>query len=398
MTTALSARLHRSPLASPSAVLFLALFASQAGVLVLSPILTDIAAEFDVSIAQAGQLRILAAPLAAVAAVAAGRALGRFSPRALIGAGAAMVAVGSVASAAAPTFALLAVAQVPMWVGIAMLIAAAVAATAAWSAPDERTRVVSHALAGAPSAWIVGMPIIGVVSSTDWRLAFLALPLPAALLAALAVAARPADRPLDAAAGSLPALLRRTGPRRWALGELCANAAWAGTLVYSGALFREVYGVSTAATGVLLALVAAAYLVGNRWAGRSSPAAARRAMLVASVGAAVAVALTWAFTESVVLTLVFFATASAITAARMVAGTVYGFSVAGGLGREVGTIRAASTQIGYLVGSLAGGAAIAVGGFGLLSVASGGLFLAATLPYLCLRKPCRFQAAVGAAG
>ena len=56
------------------------------------------------------------------------------------------------------------------------------------------------------------------------------------------------------------------------------------------------------------------------------------------------------------------------------------------------------TQIGYLVGSLAGGAAIAVGGFGLLSVASGGLFLAATLPYLCLRKPCRFRGGRGAAG
>ena len=329
-------------------MLFLALFASQAGVLVMSPILTDIASEFDVSIAQAGQLRILAAPLAAVVAVATGRALGRYSPRALIGAGAALVAVGSVASAVAPTFALLALAQVPLWAGIAMLIAAGVAATAAWSTPEERTRVVSHALAGAPTAWIVGMPVIGLVSSVDWRLAFLVLPLPAALLAVLAVAARPADRPLAAAAGSLTALLGRTGPRRWALGELCANAAWAGTLVYSGALFREGYGASTAATGVLLALVAAAYLVGNRWAGKSKPAAARRAMLVASVGAAVAVALTWAFTENVVVTLVFFATASAITAARMVAGTVYGFSVAGGRGGEVGTIRAASTQIGYL--------------------------------------------------
>jgi predicted MFS family arabinose efflux permease len=397
MTTAVSTRLAHSMLASPSGVLFLALFASQSGVLVLSPILSDVAEEFDVSIAHAGQLRILAAPLAAIAAVAAGRALRRYSPRALIGAGAALVAAGSVASAAAPTFALLALAQVPMWVGIAMLIAAGVAATAAWSAPEERTKVVSHALAGAPSAWIVGMPVIGVVSAVDWRLAFLALPLPAALLAALAVASRPADRPLDAAGGSLRALFARTGPRRWALGEVFANAAWAGTLVYSGALFREVYGASPAATGILLALVAAAYLVGNRWAGKSSPAGARRAMLVCSVGAAIAVGLTWAFTANVVVTLVFFATASAITAARMVAGTVYGFSVAGGHGREVGTIRAASTQVGYLIGSLAGGLAIAVGGFGLLSVASGGLFVAATLPYLCLRKPCRFQAAVGTA-
>ena len=397
MTTTVSTRLAHSMLASPSGVLFLALFASQSGVLVLSPILTDVAEDFDVSIAQAGQLRILAAPLAAVAAIATGRALGRFAPRALIGVGAAFVAVGSIASAAAPSFTLLALAQVPMWVGIAMLIAAGVAATAAWSAPEERTKVVSHALAGAPAAWIVGMPIIGVVSAVDWRLAFLALPLPAALLALVAVAARPSDRPVDAAVGSLTGLLRRPGPRRWALGELFANSAWAGTLVYSGALFREVYGASPFATAIMLALVATAYLVGNRWAGKSSPASARRAMLVGSVGAAFAVAFTWLFTGNVVVTVGFFAVAAAITAARMVAGTVYGFGVAGGLGREVGTIRAASTQIGYLVGSLAGGVAIAVGGFGLLSVAFGGLFLAATLPYVCMRKPCRFQAAVGTA-
>ena len=154
------------------------------------------AAEFDVSIAQAGQLRILAAPFAAVVAIATGRALARFSPRALIATGSALLAVGSLASAVAPTFALLALAQVPMWAGIAMLLAAGVAATAAWSAPEERTKIVSRALAGAPAAWIVGMPVIGLVWSIDWRLAFLVLPFPAALLAGLAVPPRPADTPI----------------------------------------------------------------------------------------------------------------------------------------------------------------------------------------------------------
>ena len=72
---------------SPSLVLFLALFASQSGVLVLSPILSDVADDFGVSIAAAGQLRIVAAPLAAVVALLAGRALVRFSPRALLGVG-----------------------------------------------------------------------------------------------------------------------------------------------------------------------------------------------------------------------------------------------------------------------------------------------------------------------
>jgi predicted MFS family arabinose efflux permease len=365
---------------SPSLVLFLAFFASQAGVLVLSPILSDVADDLGVSVAQAGQLRILAAPLAVLAALAAGRLLVRFSPRALLGAGSALLALGSSASAVAPSFDLLALAQVPMWIGIATLLTAGVAATSSWSEPERRTRIVSHALAGPPAAWIVGMPIIGLVAEVDWRLAFLAFPLPAALLAGLALAARPGDHPIRAAETSLRGLLRRPAARRWALGELLANSAWAGTLVFSGALLTEQYGMSTAATGVALAAVAVAYLAGNRRAGRLAAEDAMRAMLVCSVGAAVLVALTWSFTPALVPTLVVFAASGAVVATRTVAGTVYGFAAAGDLGREVGTARAVTTQLGYLIGAMAGGAALAVGGFALLGVVFGGIFVASTVP------------------
>jgi MFS transporter, DHA1 family, inner membrane transport protein len=379
---------------SPSLVLFLALFASQAGILTLAPILSDVAEDFDVSIAKAGQLRILAAPLAALVAIAAGRSLVRFSPRALLGVGSALLAFGSIASAVAPTFALLAAAQVPAWAGVATLIAAGVAATASWSEPESRTRVVAHALAGAPAAWIVGMPLIGVVAEVNWRLAFLVLPLPAALLVGVAVARRPRDVPLTGAHGSLAGLLGRLEARRWALGELLANSAWAGTLVFSGALFTERFGLSTATTGLALAGVAAAFLAGNQLAGRADPSRARRAMLEGSVGASVLVALTWALAPSVGITLLLFAAAAFVAATRTVAGTVYGFQVSGNLGREVGSIRAATNQVGYLVGSVLGGLALAVGGFSALAVVFGGLFLASTLPYLCLRQTCRTRLAL----
>ncbi len=104
-------------------------------------------------------------------------------------------------------------------------------------------------------------------------------------------------------------------------------------------------------------------------------------MLVCSLAAAVAVVLTWTFTPAVAVTLVLFAASGAFVATRTVSGTVYGFSVAGDLGREVGAIRGVTTQLGYLIGALVGGAAIAIGGFALLGVAMGGLFVASTLPY-----------------
>lgn len=382
---------------SPSVVLFLALFASQAGVLVMAPILADVTAEFGVSIAEAGRLQILAVPLAAGVAVAAGRLLMRVSPRTLLATGSGLVAVGSLASALAPTFQLLALAQVPMWTGVSILLAAGVAATAAWSEPERRTAVVAHALAGPPTAWIVGMPLIGLVAEVDWRLTFLAFPLPAALVAGLAVLGRPGDVPIVGSTASLAGVLRRRDVRRWALGELLGNSAWAGTLVFSGALFTEVHGASPTVTGLALALVAAVYLVGNQWGGRVNSARARRAMLEATAAAAVAVGLTWAYTPSTATTLVFFSVAAFFAAARTVSGTVYGFSIAGDLGREVGAIRAATSQLGYLIGSLVGGIALAIGGFAALAVAFGGLFLISTLPYACLRSACRARVALEAA-
>ena len=365
--------------------------------LVLSPILSDVADDFGVSIATAGQLRIVAAPLAAAVALLAARSLVRFSPRALLGAGSALVSLGSVASALAPSFAALVLAQVPLWAGISLLLTAAIAASAAWSTPESRTRVVASMYAGPPAAWIVGMPLIGVVAEVDWRLAFLVLPLPAALLAGLAAAGRPHDAPLAATGTSLRDLLRRPAPRRWALGELLATSAWAGTLVYSGALLTDGYGMTTTATGVALAAVAVAYLLGNQRAGRGSPDRARSTMLATSVVGAAAVVLTWAFTPAVAVTLVVFAISGAMVATRTVVATVYGFSVAGNLGREVAAARAVTTQLGYLVGSLAGGAAFALGGFPALAVAFGGLLLASTLPYVSLRSGRRPVLATAAA-
>ena len=158
---------------SPSLVLFMSVFTSQAAVLVLSPVLVEVARDLDVSTAVAGQLRVFAAPVAAVVAVLVVRSARRLALRSLLCAGTALVAAGSLASAAAPSFVVLALAQVPIWIGVAVLVTGGV-------------------------------------------------------------------------------------------GELLAMSAWAGMLVFSGALFVEVHRASTRLTGLLLATVAVAYSSATR--------------------------------------------------------------------------------------------------------------------------------------
>ncbi|HJQ73469.1 MAG TPA: MFS transporter [Gaiellaceae bacterium] len=372
----------RSLLASPATALFMSVFTSQAAVLVLSPILVDVARDFDVSTAVAGQLRIVAAPVAALVAIAVVRAGARLPYRLLLSGGAAFVGVGSLASAVAPSFVALAIAQVPLWIGVATLVAGGIGAAGAWSAPEERSRLVARSLAGAPAAWIVGMPTIGWVAETDWRLAFLAVPLPAAVVTVALLAAIPGGEPELRAAPSLLRLLRAPRAGWWAIGELLAMSAWAGTLVFSGALFIETYGASARLTGIVLATVAGAYLAGNLLGGRMRGACARRALAWGNVGAAVAVALTWIVTPHLLVTVALFGLAAAIVAARTVTGTTYGFVLAGERKLEVGGARAALTHVGYLAGSLLGGAALAIGGGAAVGIAFGSLFLAAAAPYL----------------
>jgi DHA1 family inner membrane transport protein len=133
-------------------------FTSQAGVLVLSPVLVTVARDLHVSTATAGQLRIVAAPIAAVMAVVVAKTAAGLPYRLLLTAGAALVAAGSVASAAAPSFVALAAAQVPLWIGVAVLVAGGIGAAGSWSEPQERGKLVARSLAGAPAAWIVGRP------------------------------------------------------------------------------------------------------------------------------------------------------------------------------------------------------------------------------------------------
>ena len=88
----------------------------------------------------------------------------------------------------------------------------------------------------------------------------------------------------EAPAAGLRVVLADRTVVRWLASELLANAAWVGSLVYCGALLVEVNGTSAVATGLLLALVAIAYIAGTlalrRWS-RLDPHDTLRALALA---------------------------------------------------------------------------------------------------------------------
>jgi len=373
-----------STLTSPRTVTFLCLFTSQAALLVLSPVLPEIAREFGVSTAAAGQLRAVTGGAGGVTALVLAIIPRRPGMRELLCLGAGCVAVGSALSAAAPSLAALALAQAVAGVGVGLLVSVGVAAAGSWPAPAARAHVLAWAIAGMPTAWILGMPVVGAVAAADWRLAWLALPTAAALATLTVLRLRPPDAP-SARRGGDAGTWRRPEVARFTLGELLANAAWASVLTYAGALLLGSYAIAPVAVALGLAAMAIAMLPGTFLARRRAAGGATRGVLAGlTVFQAVAVLALGAWRPAAGVTLGLLALMAYVNGRRSMVASALGMDSAPEDKVAVMSLRAAANSFGHLLGAAAGGAALELGGFTALGAVLAALFLAAALIHVAV--------------
>jgi MFS transporter, DHA1 family, inner membrane transport protein len=380
-------------LARPAITLFLSMFAGQAGFLVLAPILPEVSHEFGVSTATAGQLRLVSGIAGGLTAIALAPLARRLDLRGLLSLGLALLAAGSLASAAAPSLAVLVGAQVAIGSGLGIVVSAAVAAAAEWAADGNRARVLSWALVGQPAAWVAGMPVVGAIADVDWRLTWLAVPFAASLLALGAVRRRRPATTASALSATWRQLWRDPAVAGWAIGELFAFAAWGGTLVFSGALFLESYETTPGTVGLLLAAGAAAYFPGNFLARRWVARAGRGLLVGLALLLAGGVVVFGAVRPSLAVSGFLFAALVFLAGGRTMAGSAIGLDAAPEHKLAVTSIRAAATQFGYLLGAGAAGAALATGGYPALGATQATLFLAAAVPHVLIAASARTRGA-----
>jgi MFS transporter, DHA1 family, inner membrane transport protein len=377
------------------ATLALCLGASQTAILVLSPVLPAVASDLDVTTAEAGQLRTVSGLAACATALLAGLVASRVGLRELLGAGMVVLAAGSLESALAPSFGLLVAGQLVVGLGVGLSYAAGVAAAGDWSAPGDRSRVLALALLGPPLAWVVGMPLGGFLGDVSWRLALGIGPALVALGALAALATTPSRAPAARRAG-LGAVLRSGGVVSWSVGELLAYSAWAGALVFVGALFVEEYGLSTGETGLLLGAAAFVYVPGNILFRRWIDVHAGVLLVALPLCAAVLAAVLYGVRRDLWTTVAVFAALSFVAGGRTLAGSARGLDLAPELRLGVTGVRTAALQLGYFVGAAAGGVALGSGGYGALGLALAALFAGASVPHLVRTRAAGRQAASGA--
>ena len=291
------------------------------------------------------------------------------------------LAIASLVSGAAPNFAVLVVAQALVGVGIGVSYAAAVAATAEWSTAENRSRVLAVDAARA-------------AARVDHRDAARRDPRRGQLAAGLARRAGGDGRGRDRASPPAARHSARDGtrraprgadvPRRRTLDDRRALRVlgWAGALVYMGALLVETYDLSIAATGLALGFGALVYVPGNFLFRRWVDAHGRLLLVALALSAAVTVGLLGAFRPSVWVSVGLFALLCFIAGGRTLAGSARGLGLAQELRLGVTGVRAAAIQAGYFVGAAVGGAALAIGGYGILGLAFAALFVGAAIPHL----------------
>ena len=125
-----------------------------------------------------------------------------------------------------------------------------------------------------------------------------------------------------------------------------------------------------------------AYLPGNFLARRWTGAGARRALVVLPIASAGLVAAFGEYRPALWASALLLGLLAFAGGARTIVGSAYGLEVCVRRRVLAMRLRAAASQFGYLVGAVAGGLALAAGGYGALGLVFAALFALAALPHI----------------
>jgi predicted MFS family arabinose efflux permease len=353
---------------------------------VLVPIVVEVADDLDTSVSAVGQARAVLAITAVVAALVIGPMIDRVGVRPLLTWGSALALLGAGASAAAPSVALFLLAHVITGTGVACLLSAGFAGVGAWFPEGEMARPMGFVVGAQSISWIVGNPIIGILTdAVSWRLAYA---VPGVICVAALVAARltPVERdervprPPDEREG-LRAVFRDSSARRWTIAELVAYSAWTAELTYIGAFYIQTYDVSESTVGFLLAVGSVAFAISTLATASLTERFERRRLIVcAALGMGVMLAVIMNVTPAVVFTLCLFFVMALMAGIRSTASSSLGLDQLRSQPGSMMAARTAGAQLGYMFGAVVGGVVLALSGFGTLGfVLLGGMAVAALL-------------------
>jgi predicted MFS family arabinose efflux permease len=368
--------------------LVLATMASQALLVVLAPTIVGVGHDFGVSVGVVGQARTVLAGAAIAASFGIAPLLDRLGVRPLLFAGALLAIAGSAGAALSSSLQLFVFVHAVTGISFACLLSAGFAGVASFRGED-RAWAMGYVVGANALAWIVVNPLAGALTEyLSWRAAH-AVPAVIALSVLAGVRATP-DGPATATAGAgLRGVLADPSARRWILAEMFSFYAWGTYLTFIGAYFVQAYAVGESATGIVLALGAAAFFVASV---RGTALLARvprpRVVAVTVLVMGTLIALQFGTEDFLWIGLLTFFLCAAAGGFRSAVASAVGLAQLPDQPGSMMAARTAAIQTGYLLGGLIGGATLALGGYAALGIVlATGLILCATLVVRVIDPP-----------
>ena len=360
--------------------LVLATMTSQALLVVLAPTIVGVGQDFGVSVGVVGQARSVLAGTAIVASLGIAAQLDRLGVRPLLLAGALLAIAGSTGAAFSSSFEVFLSVHAMTGVSFACLLSAGFAGVASFRGED-RAWAMGYVVGANALAWIVVNPLAGALTeSLSWRAAH-AVPAVIALSVFAGMRAAPSGHGTATAGAGLRVVLANPSARRWILAEMISFFAWGTYLTFIGAYFVQAYALGESATGIVLALGAAAFFVASV---HGAPLLARlpgpRVVAVTVLVMGALIVLQFSTQGLVWIGLLTFLLSGAAGGIRSAVASALGLVQLPDHPGAMMAARTAATQAGYLLGGLIGGATLALSGYTALGIVLAiGLILCAAL-------------------
>ena len=274
----------------------LAFFSTQSSSLMLAPLLVDIAAEFDVSVAVAGQVGTATFAAWAISVVSVGPLSDSLGRRSVALVGLSLLAVGVLASAFAPNLETLMVTRVVTGLGGGMIPPNGMAAVVDVVPPARLARAIGTLISFTTLSAVIGVPAVALMADLgSWRLPFLVI---GSLLTACIVLNWFWFPKNEAAKSRTFAFFSRYRDllalpvlRSILAANLAQRIAYMAIFSYLATYLIDDYGVSVGAVALPLALVGIGGVIGSYIGGMVATHPDRMSLIAASaIGGGVAAA------------------------------------------------------------------------------------------------------------
>ncbi|HUG16531.1 MAG TPA: MFS transporter [Thermomicrobiales bacterium] len=259
-------------------------------VLLLTPVLKSIAADFSTSDAVVGQLATLHALATCVTALLITPWIDRFGRGRLLRLGAGLLLAGSICLALAPTFVWMFPARLMAGVGAAFIMPVCLAAAGdLFPDPRKRNQVVGLILAATALAFVIGLPILAQIDAAfGWRWAVAALIVPTIAIGGGSLwlptqVIAPATFSVHDYARHYRHVLGNWETDWLLAGHVVRGVAWYSALVYLGAYAVTSYGFDANRLSLLFVVIGGVFFVATNVMPLMTRLISPRQLFVASI-------------------------------------------------------------------------------------------------------------------